>query len=382
MEYIRGEQLSKRFENLCERYRHYEWAVAWASKNALWKTLWKRRSRIEKLVVGLHFYQTSPEFIERYLHESKVRYIKKADGVFHPKVYLFYNDEAEWAVVLGSSNFTQGGFEGNEEVNILITNEDADRRFFRQIQKDIEGWWMKAHTMAENELENYKTSYKVQKCRREQLARSVNDKSGKIVNAPFVLMNWAEYVNELQNGKLYDARMKLLADAGRLFKEKKSFGNFTREERKNCAIGGGEWDTFGHMVMGETYRKVVEEKDKRLVQAIDGIPFYNQVSKKDYELYIKRFRDVTGMKNPLFSATRLLAMKRPDVFVCVNGGNIEKLREGFGFRKSGLTVDTYWDLLIERIHEATWFKEKAYVEKDLKEFQVAMLDGIAVWWKE
>ncbi|MDE5742984.1 MAG: hypothetical protein K2H62_01385, partial [Bacteroidales bacterium] len=204
-----------------------------------------------------------------------------------------------------------------------------------QIQKDIEGWWMKAHTMAENELENYKTSYKVQKCRREQLARSVNDKSGKIVNAPFVLMNWAEYVNELQNGKLYDARMKLLADAGRLFKEKKSFGNFTREERKNCAIGGCEWDTFGHMVMGETYRKVVEEKDRRLVQAIDGIPFYNQkVSKKDYELYIKRFRDVTGMKNPLFSATRLLAMKRPDVFVCVNGGNIEKLREGFGFRKS------------------------------------------------
>ena len=45
------------------------------------------------MVVGLDFCQTDYKFIEHNISKRAVRYYTaKHDGVFHPKVYLFYDD--------------------------------------------------------------------------------------------------------------------------------------------------------------------------------------------------------------------------------------------------------------------------------------------------
>ena len=104
MKFISNQKaLTSEFERLCSQYSKYKFAVAWAGYGFnMEKILWKNKSKIENAIVGLHFYQTSPDFIEKYLLEDSVRYIKQTDGTFHTKIYLFYNSVEEWEVLVGS----------------------------------------------------------------------------------------------------------------------------------------------------------------------------------------------------------------------------------------------------------------------------------------
>ena len=79
------------------------------------------------------------------------------------------------------------------------------------------------------------------------------------------------------------------------------------------------------------------------------------------------------MKRPLASATRLLALKRPDIFVCIDDKNKKHLCEKYGIIERELTLDTYWSLIM-RIRESLWFKE--YSTTIYKKYQVALLDCI------
>src|ERR1700678_1717896 len=100
-----GATLSSIVASAMNRYRHYSWCVAWAGPSAIFEKLRARRNRIASLVIGTHFYQTHPEFIAAFLRHPRVRFILQPDGVFHPKVYLFWNSRADWLGIVGSSNF-------------------------------------------------------------------------------------------------------------------------------------------------------------------------------------------------------------------------------------------------------------------------------------
>ena len=55
------------------------------------------------------------------------------------------------------------------------------------------------------------------------------------------------------------------------------------------------------------------------------------------------------------TASRLLAMKRPDVFVCFDNENKSKLCKDFGITQSNMTYERYWDEIIERIFDSEWW---------------------------
>jgi PLD-like domain len=57
-------------------------------------------------------------------------------GTFHPKRYLFEIAD-RFGCVMGSSNFTRGGFGDNAELNICIEGKESDA-FFRQVEVFIE----------------------------------------------------------------------------------------------------------------------------------------------------------------------------------------------------------------------------------------------------
>jgi HKD family nuclease len=95
----------------------------------------KARSKISTMVVGLDFYTTSPSFLESFL--SVIRIGKALQGgTFHPKLYLFEIAD-RFGCVMGSSNFTRGGFGDNAELNICIEGKESDA-FFRQVEVFIE----------------------------------------------------------------------------------------------------------------------------------------------------------------------------------------------------------------------------------------------------
>jgi phosphatidylserine/phosphatidylglycerophosphate/cardiolipin synthase-like enzyme len=117
-------QIEAELRRLIQSYPVYRWAVGWTSNSGCCKLLLKKREGIQQLVVGLHFYQTHPDFIESFLDCKSVQYIKNVSGVFHPKIYLFEDHKGQWECIIGSPNFTAAAMSKNVEVAILISNED------------------------------------------------------------------------------------------------------------------------------------------------------------------------------------------------------------------------------------------------------------------
>jgi len=106
--------------NLLKKYQNYHIATAWASLGSKSSDeLLINKKRIKKMVVGTHFYQTHPKFIEKFINSKQVNFILKTNGIYHPKVYLFSNSKDDWECLIGSANFTKSAL----RIKNLITFE-------------------------------------------------------------------------------------------------------------------------------------------------------------------------------------------------------------------------------------------------------------------
>ena len=78
------------------------------------------------------------------------------------------------------------------------------------------------------------------------------------------------------------------------------------------------------------------------------------------------------------TATRLLAMKRPDTFVCISNPNREGLSQALAFPKTTLKIDNYWERIIEPLRLSPWYTSPRPTDKyaELWDGRAAMLDAI------
>ena len=137
-------QFVAEFQRCSKTYHSLDIAVAWCGdpKNRLpYQLLAHFGSRISA-VVGVSFHQTHPNGIKWFLdHNAAIRIFKPEGQTFHPKIYLFPN-ENEYALFVGSSNLTFSGFCANHETNCLIeekrTGEMPDN--ITSIQSMMETW--------------------------------------------------------------------------------------------------------------------------------------------------------------------------------------------------------------------------------------------------
>ena len=369
------------FKELCQRYNCYKWAVAWAGDpdfdfGALLK---KNANKIEQLVIGLHFCQTSPRFIEQYMDNLHVRYYMLSDGTFHPKVYLFYNSPQDWSAIIGSSNFTLHGFHKNAEASILISNEDGGIPF-RQISEYISGLWEKAGYIDTQLLAQYKISYTFQSKKLSSL-ENIHTYNHETVMSKLETMTWDQYVDNLdRNDNHNEMRIQLLKKAHEIFKENKPFDTLDVDTkralagfpRKDAKISEHiNWKLFGSMVGAGKFKHDIIHNIK-IGKALDKIPLKGMVTKDMFLDFCKAF----DKRNPIGCVTRLLAIKRPDLFVGINDKNKKIFSKMLSVPQSDFNISSYWDILM-RIHHSIWFSDSSHVrEKDLdkKDFQVALLD--------
>ena len=380
--------MAETFEGLCDKYQHIEIAVAWAGNpkdSMVAKALKKHEKKISKMVVGLHFYQTSPAFIKQYLGNEKVRFmLDDTSGVFHPKVYLFYNDCKDWTAIIGSSNFTYGGFAKNTEANVLIESDDSDKAFFSKTDSFIKGAWKKAKQMTTAELNEYEKCHKYQKPNLKSLSKVRHVKNG-FDTTEMDLMTWDSYVSKVQHTDGFEYRIALLDEAHDIISNHKRFQDIDPEVKKCLAgfrstMSGGieeiDWKWFGSNGLG-VYQNAFNTTDV-FAKAIDMIPLEGEVTKQQFDAYCKVF--LSRWNNPLASATRLLCIKRPDTFVCVDTKNKDRLCKSFGIPKNSLTLDTYWEKIVMRVREASWFNDEGSshspMVRKIKKYQVAMLDAL------
>jgi len=387
-------KLSKTFINLTKKYRYISFATAWASTgHEAFRLLLEYQEKIQHSTIGLHFYQTDPEVLAQLQHNKNVRFISQMDGVFHPKLYLFWNTPTDWALLSGSANFTNGAFNGkNQETMLLTKGESTD--FFQEISRFLKNdCFDNAVEIGDEQIEHYRTLYHQRQKHIHTLSNyyptgNKHSEMGKsILSTNILTYSWDKYFKIIQQDKnqLFKDRLDLLDYVKEFFQNNANFLSIDSENRKlisglpNNAKGSQELDygLFGSTKSDRKFYKKINTGNPKIAQAIDLIPLIGEVIKHDFLEYNRIFQQA-GYKNPIGVATRLLTMKRPDLFFCFNGANKEKICAELGLPKN-LNAERYWDEILLRIYDTAWFnssRPQDTIEQKAWDGRVALIDCI------
>lgn len=378
--------------DLIRKCKSLRWAVTWASKgfNAF-EVLKTNEEKIEQLIVGLHFYQTHPDFIEAFMSNEGVRFKMSPAGVFHPKVYLFEHEHGEWDCFVGSENFTKMAFSLNQEALVHFNHNDLDATSAHAaIDGMLIALYAQANAFNEYKLAGYQTIWKRQQRHLEHVSGNysdpLSDKKNIASRSPLETaifkMNWQEYFKmiSIDNQHSIDGRLCLLEEAQKMFRQTRHFVDFDYQSRRG--IGGLkerkeiDWKWFGSMVGSGKFKNLIKDNSSLVSEALDAIPIEGIVTQEHFEKYLKLYLSVMG-NEPLATATRLLAMKRPDYFVCLDSKNLELFKKDFGIH-GAIHIADYWTRVIQRIQDSNWWNspepEVGTLEQRIWKCRTAFLD--------
>ena len=130
-------------------------------------------------VCGLDFYQTEPDAL-RAIYSLTQKYdkckllIQEQDNksTFHPKLYCFRKG-GKRTIIIGSANFTKGGFESNYELSIKSTFE-TDSEKDKEVLSLINGIKNNCIEYSDIEISNYARKYQIYKRNENSAKRNSN----------------------------------------------------------------------------------------------------------------------------------------------------------------------------------------------------------------
>lgn len=381
--------LSSTFEDLILNCEKIYFATAWATdKHSAFNLLVEHSYKIKLAVVGLHFYQTSPKFIETFMNNDKVFFKKSVTGVFHPKIFVF-KFENYYKIILGSANFTAGAFKSNDELSILLEMKEGDDTLNEIMQKILD-YSKNNEKITDDYLEIYKEKYKVQKILSSSLQNSKHKKQVKELKSSVppdnsLDISWKEFKQEVEND-LYDGYVERLAmlDKIKNLLNQNKFEKLSKDERKliagmkNTLPYNSGW--FGSLEGAGFMKNVINEHADLITKALEVIPKNGKILKKQFVQYIELFDEACfgQEKNPQIACyTRFLAVIRPDFFVPINKKNEVRIRHALKSR-SKISVDNYWEILQE-IHKQDWYQTEILINSSDYELwtkRAAMVDAI------
>jgi len=186
-----------------------------------------------------------------------------------------------------------------------------------------------------------------------------------VIKSTVFALSWSEYFTLIQKGKFhrFDWRIMLLTTAKSYFRKNKHFSDMEEKQRRELAGIASknqnrslfEWGYFGSMKGAGKFQNRINENNRFISQALDAIPLQGSVHKTDYNNFVDLFQQAfPDGGSGIAIASRLLAMKRPDCFVCLSKRNKTGLCDAFGIPKS-VVFETYWDDIIEQIHNSVWY---------------------------
>lgn len=399
-------EIGQEFERLMLSYSDFYWAVAWAGIgfSAFDRLVKKQNQRkIKKIVISTQMFNTDPDFIRTFLKNNKKRYFpRNRKGVFHPKLYLFQNKGGGWEAVIGSANFTNAAFSLNTEAMLLITDKDPKAgQFYQKAMNLINEAWNSTGCFTLKDLNEYEKGYEKKRQRDKDENKHWNQfkKRTKVRrdSTQYGGMTWREFVKKVKSEKShsFEMRLEVLAASKRIFKKHKSLIDMDLMARKKLigTIPKSEnddelnWGYFGEVKQRGDYMHEIYniKKYPEISKALDKIPSGGNVTREHYNAFAKLFVGAFK-KRELTGGTRLLAMKRPDIFICFNNANKKKLCKDFGIPVSSVKdFDSYWDNIIERIRESEWFnapKAKNKIESKIWEGRTAFLDALYFEYEE
>jgi hypothetical protein len=291
--------LANAFEQLLVRHKKLSFAVAWASHNFPgYEELLKHERKIQQGIVGIHFYQTHPSFIEHFLSDERVKFMKVSSELFHPKFYPFETSAKDWSCLIGSANFTAAAFSTNAEACLLFdASDDSSGATKRNLDKTLARYWKSADNFEPDELKQYRSLWKLFRQRRKGMAGDFNDKGGgkPPLLTPLLKMPWSTYYQRVLADRHHgiDKRIAVLEAARRLFETKGSLSRMSRPERQGVGGFAPErdvpWGWFGSMFGAGVFKNLVNANNPGLSHALDAIPMRGEVRCDEYLQFIDAY---------------------------------------------------------------------------------------------
>jgi hypothetical protein len=389
------------FMELARRANRIRIATAWGSPYApVFDCLRDAQNeRRLELVVGWDFEGTHPKFL-RELRLS-LRVMPRGGGVtFHPKAYLFIQD-GKFDAIVGSSNLTRGGFSGNVELNLRISGA-TNERYFGDIDRYIQRQWDGSREISKLEIDNYERRWRMAKKRARhfsepRLKLDLSHSKRQMIVDPKLDVGWTEFFRLLRKvdgtnhyvfkRKQEESYLGVIDYVQDCFARDGSLSRMEREERSNVAATNTHsvYGLFGTTHSVGSFTHAVLTTPALIDRALDRIPFDSRrpVTKAEFDSFFAEFQKFAKSLSPprpaVGCASRLLAMKRPDSFVCVNGENRTRLARAFGFSDAELrTVSGYWKLC-EHLWSLSWHRSprpKSRYQLDAWKARVAVIDAV------
>ena len=370
-------------------------AVAWAGMTEPVGALLANKNKFESVLIGIDFASTDPCLIDKLQNVRNAYVAATNGGCFHPKIYYFETGQFAEAIV-GSANMTTGGVGTNHEACLLLSGKTNDR-IFCDLRRRLDSYAPLRRAITPDVAASYRRQALTASLeRRPPRPRLPSDgKCWVQLNSELATMDWRTFVLKARRDTQhnFDKRMELLWRAQAMLAGVSSFSELTvaqwkalagvirEKEKRQAGLEDMDWDWFGSMWGAGTFANRVGQRNSDLAAAIDSVPRHGIVTRDHFERFCKRFdRAFDGQKRTggVPTASRLLAIKRPDSFVCVNGGNKGGLSKALAFSPSTLALDNYWERVIEPIRASPWYNEQDpdTADRGLWECRVAMLDTI------
>jgi len=393
---LNAKQVGIQLERLMAEPNDFHWAVAWATEMVFADMLITNKEKIRHLVIGTDFAQTSPVLLHKLKAVKNVHVmISKGNATFHPKAYCFVDGKKVSAIV-GSANFTSGGTSRNDEAALFLEGS-LEEKPLQDILNAVSSWWNDGEKIEEEFLTAYELRWFVNQKHKKAIEKplEIYRPTKKATNPELLSMSWQDYVTGIKNqpnGNI-DDRLAVLQYARKLFSSVASFNRLNELQRKAIAgiIGSNEilntdlyglnWGWFGSMVGFGGFKNRILENDFHLSAALGYIPTLGEVTEDDYAKFAGKFQLAfanSKRKGGIATASRLLAMKRPDYFVCVDSKNKKGLGADVGFPFSSLKLENYWERVVEPITQARWWNVNRPGGKNgrIWDSRAAMLDVI------
>lgn len=386
---VTNADLKANLSRLMKKYENISFAVAWASAGTeIFRELIANRNRIYKAIIGTHFYQTHPDVLDAFAESNDVRFILQPRGVFHPKIYVFWSQK-NWEVLMGSANLTAGALTNNAEAMVLISDADQGASLLKEdVLTLIDDYWNAARSVSKAAALSYRALWAKQQPALRRLSGQYGQTSKSKAPADSVVMamSWTQFFDQVQKDAHhgFEKRCDLLKIVRTAFKINSHFKEMSLGLRKTIAglptDFNERWGWFGSMRGAGYFHQAVNENNPHISAALDEIPLNGPVSRGHYEAYLAEFvKAFPNGRHGVGVASRLLALKRPDYFVCFDSKNKKELCLDFEIKQAGMDYERYWEEIIERITDSVWWNEprpKNVLAGTVWDGRAAMLDAI------
>ncbi len=380
---------------LIEEHDTVHAAVAWAGMTKVTQALLASTDKFGSMLIGIDFAATDPNVIDALVNVPNAFYAVSRGGCFHPKVYYFESDGRADAIV-GSSNMTPGGLGANHEACMHVAG-DVGNSIFRDIRGRLERYAPLRRAITQEFAVGYRRQAEAA-ARMPRPGLTVLPEDGKAwrqANSNVANMTWSEFSRAARLDPFHDfaKRIRLLRYVQALFAGVRSFaelpvvhwkgiaGVLGNAEKADTDLAELELGWFGGMRGAGVFASRVGMRSPELARALDSIPRQGPVTRVHFDSFVSAFArafegESRGGRVP--TASRLLAMKRPDVFVCVNKGNRNGLARALDFSPTTLSLGNYWERLVEPVRLSEWYNRERPAGRDgeLWDYRAAMLDAI------